>query len=499
MVNLKLSRYSYNPSLLEINGRVWIKRFKGRSKQTSLLNVNESFFNNLKQKKIDYLWLMGAWQNSEESADKYCFVEGLQKEYSNALPDWNKSDVIGSPYAIDEYALNKRFGTKSDLLEFKDKLNRAGIKLILDFIPNHFSAESKLTSSNPDLFLHADEELLNSGDATFFATDNKIFAHGKDPYFDAWQDTVQVNYFNTAAYDYLTDILLNLTELCDGVRCDMAMLPLLSIFESTWGHVIRKMNYTRPAHEFWESAIKLVKDKRKDFIFIAEAYWGMEHELQNLGFDYTYDKRLTDRLRSDTPANIIEHLRADYTYQSKSVRFLENHDETRAIKAFGVAKSRAAAVVCSTLPGMRFYHDGQFEGKTIKLPVQLGREPAEEVNTGIQKFYELLLTITGKDVCKYGIWKLLDALPAGRDDMTFQNIFSWIWNNDNEYMLVVINYSREDSYCRLRPDIDTSKKEVELIDLMENKSYLRIMHEIVSDGLFIKLKGYQNHIFQIIR
>jgi hypothetical protein len=499
MENLKLSRYSFNPSLLEINGRIWIKRFEDKSKHTTLKDVDKFFFDNLQQHKLDYLWLMGAWQNNEECADKYCFVEGLQKEYSNALPDWNKSDVIGSPYAIDEYSLNKRFGTKSDLLEFKDKLNRAGIKLILDFIPNHFNAESKLISSNPDLFLQADEELLNSGDATFFTTDDKIFAHGKDPYFDAWQDTVQVNYFNTAAYDYLTDILLNLTELCDGIRCDMAMLPLLQVFESTWDNVIRKMNYTRPAHEFWESAIKSVKDKRKDFIFIAEAYWGIEHEIQNLGFDYTYDKRLTDRLRSDTPANIIEHLRADYTYQSKSVRFLENHDEDRAVDVFGIDKSKAAAVVCSTLPGMRFYHDGQFEGKTIKLPVQLGREPVEEVNTSMQKFYKLLLSITGKDVCKYGIWKLLDALPAGSDDMTYQNIFSWVWNNDDEYMIVVINYSTDNAYCRLRIDLETNEEEVELIDLMDDKSYKRNWNEIVSDGLFIQLKGYQSQIFQIIK
>lgn len=499
MENLKLSRYSFNPSLLEINGRVWIKRFKDKSEQTTLKDIDKFFFDDLQQHQFDYLWLMGAWKNSEEYADKYCFVEGLQREYSNALPDWNNSDVIGSPYAIDEYTLNKRFGTKSDLLEFKDKLNRAGIKLILDFIPNHFSSESKLISSNPELFLEADEELLNNEGTTFFTTNDRIFAHGKDPYFPAWQDTVQVNYFNTAAYDFLTDILLNLTDLCDGLRCDMAMLPLLSVFENTWDQVIRKMNCKKPSHEFWESAIVSVKDKRNDFIFIAEAYWDLEYELQKLGFDYTYDKRLTDRLRSDTPANIKAHLSADFNYQSKSVRFLENHDEKRAVDAFGIDKSKAAAVVCGTLPGMRFYHDGQFEGKTIKLPVQLGREPFEEVNAGIFEFYEQLLSITGKDVCKYGKWELLDVIPAGSNDQTHQNLLSWIWYNDDEYMLIVINYNGEDAYCRLRIDLETNKEELELTDLMEDKSYKQTRHEIVSNGLFIKLEGYQSHIFQIIR
>lgn len=494
-----MSRHSLNPSLFEINGRVWLKRFKGNSEHTTLKDVDKSFFDKLQQQQFDYLWLMGAWQNSEEFADKYCFVDGLQKEYSNALPDWNKSDVIGSPYAIDDYALNKRFGTKSDLLEFKEKLNRTGIKLILDFIPNHFSAESKLIFSNPEIFLEADEDFLNADRETFFTSSDKIFAHGRDPYFPAWKDTVQVNYFNTVTYDFLTDILFDLTELCDGVRCDMAMLPLLAIFENTWNKIIRKMDYKKPPHEFWESAISSVKDKRNDFIFIAEAYWDLEYELQKLGFDYTYDKRLTDRLMTDTPASIKAHLRADPEYQSKSLRFLENHDEKRAVDAFGIDKSKAAAVVCGTLPGMRFYHDGQFEGKTVKLPVQLGREPVEKVNTGIQKFYNLLFSITGKDVCKYGKWELLDVLPAGSDDQTFQNVLSWIWSNDDQYMLVVINYSGEDAYCRLRLDLETNVEELELTDLMEDKSYKRAKDELESDGLFIQLKGFQSQIFQIIK
>jgi len=499
MEKLKLSKYSYTPSLLEINGRVWLKRFRGDSEHPTLKDIDKSFFNNLQQNKIDYLWLMGAWQNSEEYAEKYCFVEGLQNEYSNALPDWNKSDVIGSPYAIDEYTPNKRMGTKNDLLEFKDKLNAVGIKLILDFVPNHFSAESKLVSSNPEIFLEADKELLTGNSETFFISNERIFAHGKDPYFPAWKDTVQVNYFNIATYDFLTDILLNLSEMCDGVRCDMAMLPLLSVFERTWDKVIRKKNYKRPSYEFWKSAIGTVKDRKKNFIFIAEAYWDLEYELQRLGFDYTYDKKLTDRLRSDTAANIHAHLQADSDYQSKSLRFLENHDERRAVDVFGVNKSKAAAVICSTLPGMRFYHDGQFDGKRIKLPVQLGREPEEEVNTGLQKFYELLLSITGKDVCKYGKWKLLDVLPAGSNDQTFQNVLSWIWINNDEYMLVVTNYHDEDAYCRLRIDLDTNREELELTDLMDNKSYTRAKHEIESNGLLIQLKGYQSHIFHIIK
>ncbi len=499
MADQRLNRYSINPALLEVNGRIWIKRFKPESRRVTLRDIDKSFFESLKKKKIDYLWLMGAWQNSEESAENYCLVEGLRNEYAEALPDWKKSDVIGSPYAIEGYTLNRRFGSEGDLLQFKEKLNRAGIKLILDFIPNHFSAESKLISQHPEIFLEGDEELLELDRETFFELNGKVFAHGKDPYFSAWQDTIQVNYFSMRTYEYLTDELLKLTEMCDGVRCDMAMLPIMHIFENTWKRIITKKNPEKPSVEFWEYAISAVKKKRDDFMFIAEAYWDLEYELQQLGFDYTYDKRLTDRLRNDTPENIKAHLRAEYEFQSKSVRFLENHDEERTITALGEKRSAAAAVICSTLPGMRFYHDGQFEGKRIRLPVQLGREPVEKVNSGIEEFYNRLLPIASLDVCKYGIWELLEAHPAGSDDYTFKNVLSWIWYNDDDYMLVVINYSGDNAYCRLKISFDDDKEQFELKDLMDGKIYNRSRNEIETNGLFIQLEGYQNHIFLIDR
>lgn len=494
-----MNRYSHNPSLLEINGRVWIKRFSGSQGQSTLSEIDSSYIDYLKKNSFDYLWLMGAWQNSEDHAEKYCLVDGLKHEYSEALPDWDNSDVIGSPYAIDEYVLNKRFGKKDDLLKFKEQLNSAGIKLILDFVPNHFSAESNMIKLKPEIFLAGDDELLAEDPETFFTSNGKVFAHGKDPYFAAWQDTIQVNYFSAATYEYLIGLLLELTDLCDGVRCDMAMLPLLDIFESTWISVIQKMNLTRPSGEFWESAISQVKDKKSDFIFIAEAYWDLEYNLQQLGFDYTYDKRLTDRLRNDTPENINTHFLADRNYQAKSVRFLENHDEDRAVTALGLERSKAAAVIISTLPGMRFYHDGQFEGKSARLPVQLGREPEEKVINELPEYYELLLSISSREVCKYGEWRLLDVYQAGSDDFTNRNVLSWVWSNDNENLLVVVNYSAETSYCRIKVNIETAMEQIVLRDLLDNKSYSRSRDEIETNGLFIQLEKFQSHIFLITR
>ncbi len=124
---------------------------------------------------------------------------------------------------------------------------------------------------------------------------------------------------------------------------------------------------------------------------MAEAYWDLEWELQQQGFDYCYDKRLYDRLEHDTAESVRLHLCADLAYQEKLVRFIENHDEPRAHSVFSPQKERAAAVTIATIPGARLFHEGQFEGRKVRLPVFLGRRPAEPVDPDLRAFYRTLL------------------------------------------------------------------------------------------------------------
>ncbi|MCK5088169.1 MAG: glycosidase [Melioribacteraceae bacterium] len=488
---------AYNPSLYEINTRVWLKQFGTEDQPVKLDDVPVDYWKELNSKGIDYVWLMGVWKTSQSTIDKYCFEEGLIKEYNEALPGWQRADVIGSPFAINVYEVNPLLGNISSLKKLKRELNKLDLKLILDFVPNHFSAHSSLLESHPSIFLTANEKLFGNDSQTFYKPfdDERVFAHGRDPYFPAWQDTVQVNYFQSDAQNYMTDILLELTELCDGVRCDMAMLQLNDVFLKTWENVSKEMHYTKSEKEFWNTSIEKVKNKRSDFIFMAEAYWDLEWRLQQLGFDYTYDKRLLDRLINNDVQQIKNHLKADEVYQEKSVRFLENHDEERAVRSLGNEKSKAAAVIISTIPGIRFFNDGQFEGKKIKLPVQLGRESVEEINPDIQTFYDLLLTITKGEIFKSGDWNLLDLLPAWEENETYKNILAWEWKYKNERRTVFVNYSNITSVCKGRIDIQKSNKDIIFDDLLNDESYVRTIDEIRENGLFIELKRYQSHIF----
>lgn len=484
-----------NPRILEINTRVWINQF-GKNKNLSA--IPDDIINSWEKNGFDLIWLMGIWKNNKEIVKEFCFEPELIAAYNDSLKDWKKDDVIGSPYSIDKYEINPALGNIDNLLQLKERLNKKGMKLILDFVSNHFSAKSSLIWSHKEIFLKADEFLFKNDPYTFYkspANEDEYLAHGRDPFFPPWKDTAQINIYSSEARNFMINVLLNLTEVCDGVRCDMAMLPLNNIFYNTWIGVLKKYGFEKPKKEFWEEAILTVKKKRKDFIFIAETYWDLEWQLQNLGFDFTYDKRLTDRLGGSDIHSIKDHLHAEKTYQQKSVRFLENHDEERAIFKFGREKSLAAAVIISTITGMIFYFDGQCVGKKIKLPLQLGREPIEKKDEKVKEFYDKLLYITKSEIFKNGEWKMLEPFAVGDNDDSYLNLLAWQWRFNNEVRLVIVNYNNSTSRCRLKFDLNLSNDEVILSDILNGTEYKRSKKEIIEKGLFIELKSFNSHIF----
>lgn len=483
-----------NPRILEINTRVWLRK----KNLTSIKEIPDSQIEEWKDLGFDYIWFMGIWKINKDIVSKYCFEPGLVAAYNEALKDWKKEDVIGSPYAISEYTVNPEIGTEEDLLNLKQRLNSAGIKLIVDFVSNHFSIGSELLKTNKDLFVPADEYFYKNDPLTYFQSPydpKEYYAHGRDPLFLAWQDTVQINYFNPNARKFMIDILNKITSLADGVRCDMAMLTLNNIFYNTWIGPLRKYGFEKPEKEFWYEAIASVKIKRPDFVFIAEAYWNLEWQLQLLGFDFTYDKTLLDRLVHNEIQGVKYHLKADEDFQKKSVRFIENHDELRAVANFGKDKSMAAAVVISTIRGMIFYLDGQFEGKKIKLPVQLRREQFEKVDERIQNFYNKLLRITKAQIFRLGSWEQLEPTSVHEKDNTFENIFVWQWIYKNDSRLVAINFSPSTARCRVKFKVPLDKMILNLYDELNSVSYERSVQEINEEGLFIELKAFSSHIF----
>jgi hypothetical protein len=251
---------------------------------------------------------------------------------------------------------------------------------------------------------------------------------------------------------------------------------------------------------FWGEAIQKVKEKNQDFLFIAEAYWMKEGQLQRLGFDYTYDKRLYDRLKEGDAKPVRQHLNADLDYQRKMARFLENHDELRAASEFTGEKHEAAAIITYFSSGLRFFHQGQLQGKEKRISPHLGRGPSEAVNKKLENFYEKLLSVLHEQIFKAGNWKLLECFPAWEGNSSHDNYICFAWETavGNKKMLVVVNYSPGKSQCYVKlPFNGLNNKTWQLIDLFSGVVYDREGEELQSRGFYLDEPGWKYYVFMI--
>jgi len=431
--------------IFEINTWPWLNKLSHEnSHPITLKNVPKIIFDK-EFDPYDTIWLMGVWKRSQESKFIASTHNGLLKDYKNALDDFSAEDVIGSPYAIYEYNVDPKLGGFNGLNTFYNELKSRNKKLILDFVPNHLSRDNPWRETHPEYFIQGSEIDSQINPTTFFKTKYNVFAHGKDPYFPAWTDTLQVNPFSKELRKQVIETLSKFTKICDGIRCDMAMLLTNSVFQQTWGLYAGK----QLDKEFWVEIISEIKKINPKFIFIAEVYWDMEWDLIQQGFDFCYDKRLYDRLLHSQTGEIKGHLNAELNYQNHLVRFIENHDEQRAITSFGLKKSLAAAMIVLTLPGSKLVHYGQNLGFSIKLPVQLGRYPSESTNNEIQKIYADFLQVLTKNISFSGTWKLVH---------TKNPLLIYYWKDNSCFSIVFCNYSGYDLEDQIDLDNIVGKK-----------------------------------------
>jgi hypothetical protein len=271
------------------------------------------------------------------------------------------------------------------------------------------------------------------------------------------------------------------------------MLLTRDVFLRTWGG-----EFDEPGADFWPAAVAAVKAQSPEFVLLAEVYWDMEYELQQQGFDYTYDKRLYDRLREHDARQVNAHLRADLGYQERMVRFVENHDEPRAAEAFPPPRDLAASTLTLTLPGLRLLHEGQLEGRRKKLSVHLGRRPDEEADVRVAGHYRRLLAALRHWVFHEGSWQLLEAREAGPGDESFGSFVASVWEVGDERRLVVANLSHGGARCRLPLGAEAlAGREWFLTDLLGEARYLRAGDELLRPGLYLDVPGHGYHLFDI--
>jgi hypothetical protein len=480
------------PALYQINTRVWFTALSRKLGRTATLDdIPDAELDRLAEQGLDWVWMLSVWQTGPAGQLVSRSNLDWRWEFLETLPDLGDEDILGSGFAITCYTVHERLGGDAALARLRRRLAQRGLRLMLDFVPNHVGLGHAWVDEHPQYFIAGSEADLSSAPQNYMRVEREqgalILAHGRDPNFPGWPDTLQLDCANPATQEAMIGEVVKIAEQCDGLRCDMAMLILPEVFERTWG---------RRAPSFWPQAIQRVREKQPDFCFMAEVYWDLEWTIQQLGFDYAYDKRLYDRLRDGHARPVREHLLAGLDYQNKLARFLENHDEPRAAVAFPPGVHEAAATITFLSPGLRFFHQGQFEGLKKRISPHLGRGPDELVDKWPGQFYRSLLAVLGELVVRDGKWQLLECAAAWDGNWTWDCFVAFAWqNSQGERLLAAVNFAPNESQCFVQlPFADLKGNRWRLQDRIGDATYGRDGDDLQSRGIYLAMTPWQTSI-----
>lgn len=479
-----------HPVIYEINAWIWLQELGRKHQRTVTLDtVPAEEWDALAAWRMNAVWLMGVWERSPAGAAIASRSEARLEEFRRVLPDFQAEDVVGSAYCVRRYVVDERLGGAEGLAAARGELAARGIRLVLDFVANHVAPDHPWVAEHPERFVRGRAEDAAKAPGAFVDIDGAWFACGRDPHFPPWTDVLQLHAFQPDLRQAAIDTLLDVATQCDGVRCDMAMLVMNDIFKSTWGALAGPS----PPTEYWMDVIGAVKQEHPHLLFIAEAYWEREWGLQQQGFDYCYDKRLYDRLERDSAESVRRHLSAGLEFQRKLLRFIENHDEPRAVSSFA-KRLRPAAVTMATVPGAKMFHEGQFEGRTVRPSVFLARRPDEPPDDDLETFYRKLVRLAASEGLQNGEWQLCER-AGWPNNASFQNIVAWTWRSAEEYSLMVVNLSRQAAQARVvLPWGELRNATWHMMDLVSNDEYTRSGDELCNDGLFVDLPPWGFHV-----
>jgi len=488
------------PMVYEIDARCWLQALSARLDEPIRLgNVPATELDRWREGGFTHVWLMGVWTVGPRTRAAGWKNPQLRQQCADALPDFKPTDLAGSPYAVAAYRVPRELGGESGLKNFRQQLNRHGLKLLLDFVPNHVGLDHPWLAQHPEWFVHRDTRAPGAFRQAGPAGELWL-AHGKDPNFLPWNDTAQLDYRQPATRAAMIETLKDIARRCDGVRCDLAMLLLNDVFVKTWQDFAPSQPSSEPppATEFWEKAIASIKADEPEFMFLAEAYWDLEARLQALGFDYVYDKRLYDFLAAcDHPAVQRHLLSHSPEFVRASAHFLENHDEARIASLLTPAEHRAAALIILGLPGMRLIHDGQLTGARVRTPVQLGRRPVEEPQAEVQTLYDQLLGALAKSAVGRGEGKVLSLRSAWPDNCTCANFVVVQWQaQPPAFDLVVVNLAPHSSQCYTVLEApDLAKFNWRMQDLLGEERYERYGDDLQNQGLYLDVPAHGAQLF----
>lgn len=355
----------------------------------------------LKELGVDIVWLMPIYPISQK----------------------NKKGSLGSPYAVADYkAVNPAYGTLADFKALVTRAHALGLRVILDWVPNHTGWDHVWTKQHPDWYTLVNGRMIAPIDPkTGKPTD--------------WTDVVDLNYDNPDMRKGMIDAMQYWVRECDidGYRCDVA------------GFV---------PNNFW-AELRPELDKIKTVFMLSE--WEDEPDqfksCFNMNYGWSMHTMMKAVAKGARTADKIDSLRAAnqkrfpaWYYQ---MLFTQNHDENTwngtLAESFGPA-ANAFIVLSSTLEGMPLVYNGM-ESNLNKRLAFFEKDSIAWGNYAKSDFFETLLTLKHRN---RALWNGLAGgkvikIPTDRDE----KVYAFYRQRDNDRVVVVLNLSSQPQSVRI--------------------------------------------------
>ncbi|MBP6235528.1 MAG: alpha-amylase [Saprospiraceae bacterium] len=385
MIDFNLPEWAKNANIYEVNIRQYTPE--------GTFNAFKKHLPRLKKMGVDILWFMPIYPISETK----------------------KKGSLGSYYAVSDFRnTNPKFGSLSDFKAIIEEAHTLGMKVILDWVPNHTGWDHVWIKNHPDYY---------TKDAAGNITD-PLNEHGQSM---GWNDVADLNYDNDhMRNEMVSDMIFWLKEYqIDGFRHDMALLVPLDFWQKT----IVKLRAVK--HDLFMLAESEIHDHLNQDCFHAIYGWSLHHTLNAIA-------------QGKKKASAIDEWYAyDRLKASKGLfmQFTSNHDENSwsgsEIERMGEAH-KAFAVLVNTLDGIPLTYSGQEE----PMPKRL--EFFEKDDIGF-KNYNYADFYTKLNMLKHDNPALWNGNYGGQIKriMKDDNVFSFIREKDGNKVTVIINLSKQ--------------------------------------------------------
>jgi alpha-amylase len=322
---------------------------------------------------------------------------------------------LGSYYAVSDYtAINPEFGTMADWVVLVNEIHSKGMKVIIDWVPNHTGADNRWLTQHPDFFVK---------DSTGKA------AMAKD-----WSDTRQLNYNNPVMEDSMIAAMKfwMIRSDIDGFRCDVA--------------------WNVPG-SFWQKCIPELK-KIKNIFMLAE---GDSSYLPKSGFDAVYPWHMFHMMekiaKGEQNVSGLDSIQKEtvkrYPANTIQMYFTSNHDENSWNKAdYGSFPGKVHtpfAVLTQTMAnGVPLIYSGQEE--PVLRPIQFfEKDPMQFGKFGREKFYKTLLNLR-KNNPALSAYASFRRIIAGDQ----RNVYAFLRQKGSNKILVILNLSNKEQSISIR-------------------------------------------------